>query len=147
MEGICLSSLYDPTNVASDAFDMDNMIDGTTYVKTENNYTDTEKTKLGGIAENANVSGVNTGDETNETILSKIGYTLRECCTNPTLGYCALDGGGKVPLANLPATILKYVGTWNASTNTPTLTSPDLTKVGNVYTVSVAGTNLVSRLV
>ena len=55
-------------------------------------------------------------------------------------GYCGLDSGGKVPIANLPTTLLKYMGVWNASTNTPTLTNPDLTKIGNVYNVSVAGT-------
>lgn len=55
-------------------------------------------------------------------------------------GYCGLDSGGKVPLANLPTTLLKYIGVWNASTNTPTLTNPDTTKIGNVYNVSVAGT-------
>lgn len=55
-------------------------------------------------------------------------------------GYCGLDGGGKVALGNLPASILKYVGVWDASTNTPTLTSPDLSKFGYVYNVSVAGT-------
>jgi hypothetical protein len=59
---------------------------------------------------------------------------------NQNNGYCGLDSGGKVPLENLPTTLLKYQGVWNASTNTPTLTSPDLTKVGNVYNVSVAGT-------
>ena len=55
-------------------------------------------------------------------------------------GYCGLDGGGKVPLSNLPSTLLKYVGVWNASTNSPTLLATDLTKIGNVYNVSVAGT-------
>jgi len=55
-------------------------------------------------------------------------------------GYSPLDSGGKVPLQHLPSTLLKYIGTWNASTNTPTLVNPDLTKVGNVYNVSVAGT-------
>jgi hypothetical protein len=59
---------------------------------------------------------------------------------NQNNGYCGLDSGGKVPFENLPTTLLKYQGVWNASTNTPTLTSPDITKVGNVYNVSVAGT-------
>jgi hypothetical protein len=59
---------------------------------------------------------------------------------NANSGYCGLDSGGKVPLANLPSTLLQYQGTWNASTNTPTLVSPDLAKIGWVYNVSVAGT-------
>lgn len=37
---------YDPNNVAGDAFDQDNMVDGTT----NKNFTATEKTKLAGIA-------------------------------------------------------------------------------------------------
>jgi len=39
-------SVYDPTNVNDDAFDMDNMVDGVTYVKTENNFTDADHTNL-----------------------------------------------------------------------------------------------------
>ena len=88
-----------------------------------------------------NTSGANTGDETNATIISKIGYTpentLNKGVNN---GYCGLDSGGKVPLQNLPSTLLKYIGTWNASTNTPALTNPDLTKTSWVYEVTTAGT-------
>jgi hypothetical protein len=57
-------------------------------------------------------------------------------------GLATLDSSGKVPLAQLPASItgaLNYVGTWNASTNSPTLTSGVGTK-GQYYKVSVAGT-------
>lgn len=54
-------------------------------------------------------------------------------------GYASLDGGGKVPLAQLPATVLEYLGTWDASTNTPTLA--DGTGVsGQFYITNVAGT-------
>jgi hypothetical protein len=52
----------------------------------------------------------------------------------------SLDTSGKIPLSLLPGTLLKYIGVWNASTNDLGLVSPDLTKVGNVYTVGVAGT-------
>ena len=88
-----------------------------------------------------NTSGINTGDETTSTIISKIGYTpenkLNKDVSN---GYCGLDSGGKVPLQNLPSTLLKYIGTWNAATNTPSLTATDLTKVSHVYVVSHTGT-------
>jgi len=61
------------------------------------------------------------------------------------LGAATLDAGGTVPLSQIPASIqggLIYQGTWNASTNTPTLTSSVGTK-GHYYVVSVAGsTNL-----
>jgi len=58
------------------------------------------------------------------------------------LGVATLDAGGTVPLSQIPASIiggLNYQGTWNASTNTPTLTSSVGTK-GYYYAVSVAGT-------
>jgi hypothetical protein len=60
-------------------------------------------------------------------------------------GVATLDGSGTVPISQLPSAIigaLSYQGTWNASTNTPTLTSSVGTK-GYYYVVSVAGsTNL-----
>ena len=60
-------------------------------------------------------------------------------------GVATLDGGGTVPTSQLPAAVLgavKYQGTWNASTNTPTLASGVGTQ-GYYYVVSVAGsTNL-----
>lgn len=46
---------------------MDDIADGVTYVKTENNLTDAEKTILG------NTAGANTGDETQSTIKTKLG--------------------------------------------------------------------------
>jgi len=60
-------------------------------------------------------------------------------------GVATLDSGGTVPLSQIPASIqggVSYQGAWNASTNTPTLTSSVGTK-GYYYVVSVAGnTNL-----
>jgi hypothetical protein len=57
-------------------------------------------------------------------------------------GYASLDGSGKVPTAELPASVLGalyYSGTWDASTNTPTLTSGSGNQ-GDYYVVSVDGT-------
>jgi hypothetical protein len=60
-------------------------------------------------------------------------------------GVATLDAGGKVPVSELPAAVLgalSYQGTWDANTNTPTLTSSVGSK-GYYYVVSVAGnTNL-----
>jgi hypothetical protein len=58
-------------------------------------------------------------------------------------GVATLDSGGQVPLSQLPPLgDLNYQGTWNASTNSPTLTSSVGTK-GYYYVVNVAGsTNL-----
>jgi len=58
-------------------------------------------------------------------------------------GVATLDAGGKVPASQIPLQgDLNYQGTWNASTNSPTLTSGTGTK-GYYYVVDVAGnTNL-----
>jgi len=97
--------------------------------------TDAQRTVL------ENTSGTNKGDETNATIIAKIGYTPENTLNKDVSnGYCGLDSGGKVPLQNLPSTLLKYIGTWNAETNTPNLTATDLTKVSHVYVVSHNGT-------
>jgi hypothetical protein len=56
-------------------------------------------------------------------------------------GYASLDGGGKVPVAQLPNSIMEYQGVFNASTNTPTLAN-GTGSPGDVYRVSVAGTVL-----
>ena len=56
-------------------------------------------------------------------------------------GYASLDSGGKVPVSQLPNSIMEYQGVWNASTNTPTLAN-GTGSPGDVYRVSVAGTAL-----
>jgi len=58
-------------------------------------------------------------------------------------GVATLDAGGKVPISQIPLQgDLNYQGTWNATTNSPTLTSSTGTK-GYYYVVDVAGsTNL-----
>ena len=55
-------------------------------------------------------------------------------------GVATLDSGGQIPLSQIPPLgDLNYQGTWNATTNTPTLISSTGTK-GYYYVVSVAGT-------
>lgn len=58
-------------------------------------------------------------------------------------GYAPLDANQKVPTDNLPDSIIGavvYQGTWNASTNTPTLPPPATANNGHYYIVSDAGT-------
>ncbi|MEI6715707.1 MAG: hypothetical protein WCO60_18295 [Verrucomicrobiota bacterium] len=60
-------------------------------------------------------------------------------------GVATLDGTGKVPVSQLPASViggLNYQGTWNASTNTPALVSGTGTK-GFYYKVSTAGSTTI----
>lgn len=68
--------------------------------------------------------------------------TAAELNAGVALGVATLDASGKVPLSEIPDSIigaLSYQGTWNASTNTPTLISSVGVK-GYYYVVSVAGT-------
>ncbi len=60
-------------------------------------------------------------------------------------GIATLDSTGKLTTSQIPASLvgaLVYQGTWNASTNTPSLASGVGTK-GNYYKVSVEGTTLI----
>lgn len=60
------------------------------------------------------------------------------------LGYAPLDSGGKIAEAYLPDSVVgqvEYQGTWNATTNTPTLPDPTTVK-GHFYIVSVSGNYL-----
>ncbi len=65
-------------------------------------------------------------------------YQLRSEKGNAN-GYASLDSQGKVPISQLPSSIMEYKGTWNASTNTPTLTN-GTGDTGDVYICNVAGT-------
>lgn len=53
-------------------------------------------------------------------------------------GVATLDSGSKIPAAQLPNSIMEYKGTWNATTNSPTLVD-GTGSAGDVYRVSVAG--------
>lgn len=99
-------------------------------------------TDAGTIA-SQNANNVNiTGGSISGTTVSGYIPTAEKAAA---LGVATLDAGGTVPLTQIPASIqggLIYQGTWNASTNTPTLTSSVGSK-GHYYAVSVAGsTNL-----
>lgn len=54
-------------------------------------------------------------------------------------GVATLDSSGKVPLSQLPSSVITYLGTWNAATNTPTLTN-GVGDDGDLYICNVAGT-------
>ncbi len=58
---------------------------------------------------------------------------------NANNGVAGLDAGGKVPFSLLPAALMIYKGTWNAATNTPTL-SDGTGVTGWIYIVSTGGT-------
>ena len=58
-----------------------------------------------------------------------------------SLGVAELDGSGKVPASQLPASVqggIRVIGFWNADTNTPDLSALTLSQ-GEAYQVSVDG--------
>jgi hypothetical protein len=100
--------------------------------------------KVSTIPDGDDSSVVRPSDWNADHTLTGLG-TAAELDAGVPNGVATLDAGGKVPITELPAAILgalNYQGTWDASTNTPTLTSSVGTK-GYYYVVSVAGnTNL-----
>lgn len=69
-----------------------------------------------------------------------LGYTPENVANKGVAnGYASLDSGGKVPVSQLPSSIMEYKGTWDASTNTPTLVN-GTGDAGDVYICSVGGT-------
>ena len=65
-------------------------------------------------------------------------YQLRSEKGNAN-GYASLDSQGKVPISQLPSSIMEYKGTWSAATNTPTLAN-GTGDTGDVYICNAAGT-------
>jgi hypothetical protein len=102
----------------------------------------TDITGLGTMStQNANNVAITGGTMSGVAITGYIPTTEKGVAN----GVATLDGSGTVPISQLPSAVLgalSYQGTWNASTNTPTLTSSVGTK-GYYYVVNVAGsTNL-----
>jgi len=115
---------------------------GTANMTAASTIPNTDVTGLGTMStQNSNNISVTGGSMSGVTISDYVATATKGVAN----GVASLDGGGTVPVSQLPAAVLgalSYQGTWNASTNTPTLTSSVGTK-GYYYVVSVAGsTNL-----
>ena len=64
-------------------------------------------------------------------------------------GYASLDAAVKIPLAQIPDSVLggqQYQGTWNATTNTPAIPTAAIGNKGWYYSVSVAGTTNINGI-
>jgi len=96
---------------------------------TDNGNVTTDPITTGGLT----LTNIGTGvvRTTNGEVVGTYGYGLAN-------GVATLDSGGKIPAAQLPSTVMEYKGTWNASTNTPTL-ADGIGDNGDVYLVNVAG--------
>jgi len=115
---------------------------GTSAFTASSTVPSTDITGLGTMStQNANAVAITGGTMSGVTVTGYIPTTDKGIAN----GVASLDGSGTVPVSQLPAAVLgalSYQGTWNASTNTPTLTSSVGTK-GYYYVVNVAGsTNL-----
>ena len=101
--------------------------------------TDTYKIKVGnGVDTWTNLAYFvhSWNDVTGKPAVIAAGATQAEA--RAAISAASLDGNGKVPVSELPNSIMEYQGTWNASTNTPSL-SNGTGSTGDVYRVSVAG--------
>jgi hypothetical protein len=64
-------------------------------------------------------------------------------------GYASLDASTKIPMSQIPDALVgasQYQGTWNASTNTPTIPAAAVGNKGWYYSVSVAGTTNINGI-
>jgi hypothetical protein len=97
-------------------------------------------TKVSAVPDDGDTSLVRPSDWNADHSLAGLG-TAAELDAGVANGVATLDGSGKVPITELPAAVLgalSYQGTWDAATNTPTLTSSVGDK-GYYYVVNVAG--------
>ena len=110
---------------------------GTSAMTASTTIPNTDITGLGTMStQNANNVAITGGTMSGVSITGYIPTTEK----GAALGVATLDSCGQVPLSQLPPLgELNYQGTWNATTNTPTLVSSTGTK-GYYYVVSVAGT-------
>jgi len=112
---------------------------GTAAMTAASTIPSTDVTGLGTMStQNSNNVSVTGGSMSGVTISDYVATATKGVAN----GVASLDGSGTVPVSQLPAAVLgalSYQGTWNATTNTPTLTSSTGTK-GYYYVVSVAGT-------
>jgi len=110
---------------------------GTSAMTASTTIPNTDVTGLGTMStQNANAVAITGGTMSGVTVSGYIPTTEKA----QPLGVATLDAGGKVPTSQIPMQgDLNYQGTWNASTNTPTLVSSTGTQ-GYYYVVSVAGT-------
>ncbi|MEB3021322.1 hypothetical protein [[Mycobacterium] crassicus] len=84
----------------------------------------------------AEVIGLDTALAGKQAVL---GYTPQDVAAKGQAnGYASLDGAGKVPITQLPASLMEYQGTWNAATNTPPL-ADGVGDIGDTYRITVGG--------
>jgi len=106
-----------------------------------------DKSKLDGISSGAgsNVQSDWNQSDTNADDFIKNKPSMNDYQTRSEKGvangYAGLDANGQVPVSQLPDTVtggMEYIGTWDADTNTPDLSSVSQSR-GDYYIVSITG--------
>jgi hypothetical protein len=86
---------------------------------------------------------------TSSDVTTALGFTpVNSANLGVANGVATLDATGKLTTSQMPASLVGavvYQGTWNANTNTPTLTSGSGTK-GNYYKVATAGSTTIDGI-
>lgn len=90
----------------------------------------------GSLAIHNLANGSASGDAVNK---GQLDLKLDASLVGANNGVASLDSGGKIPLAQLPASLMEYQGVWDASSNTPTL-ADGTGSAGFFYRANVAGT-------
>jgi len=86
------------------------------------------------------ITGLADGTTTNDAVnFGQLSLYIPLTQKGANNGVATLDAGGKVPVSQLPNSVMEYQGNWNASTNSPTL-ADGTGNAGDVYRVNVAGT-------
>lgn len=78
-------------------------------------------------------------DYINKWNVNGVYYSIQDHDRGLPGGVATLDINGRIPIAQLPETSINYRGTWDASTNTPTIADGTGTQ-GDMYFVSTSGT-------
>ena len=91
---------------------------------------------------NLNVWG--KGDSSSYATAYQDGLKIPLSQKNANNGVAPLDAGGKVPVANLPSSLMIYKGLWDATTNSPSLANGSGTS-GWVYQISNSGGDTAMR--
>lgn len=77
------------------------------------------------------------GEVTGKPVVIAAGATKADA--RSAIDAASLDSNGRVPVAQLPASLMQYQGVWDADTNTPSLVD-GTGDTGDVYRITVAGT-------
>jgi len=106
-----------------------------TNVQAALNELDTEKSSVGHghIGTEVSFAGVGISATNVQDAINEV-YTQKGVAS----GLASLDGTGKLPVSQLPSSVMEYKGIWNATTNTPTL-ADGTGDIGDYYRVTGSG--------